>query len=316
MFMNNDDKMRLAVRNPRSPFQPSLKEFLFYRLLLISPSYWKVANNIKSGLGEASIKNADESEKDVYKMFEKAGDVYNMPFEEWWEKLGFKIFKRDLPKSLSIEVPNEEDYDSHELESNAKQLISLLETIKDASESAEYQMLSTGPNLPEFVRKLGMLEAKVLLEHMYGDSLKQWRIAIAFGFNKNRLHSKDLKCDCDTSDLPKDEREYLSDQVRRNMNELLQLSENAARGIYPSTTQSSSKLTFKDIHLFSILAQSRQLDLELEDRDKRYRQSLRFPGGRPAGITRFLVLNELEKRELQWREIVDDVLNAAEKLLK
>ncbi len=316
MFMNNDDKNRLAVRNPNSPFQPSLKEFLFYRLLLISPSYWKVANNIKSGLGKASIKNADESEKAVYKMFEKAGDVYSMPFEEWWEKLGFKIFKRDLPKSLSIDVPTHTDFDRRELESDANKLISLLETIKDASENAEYEMLSTGPNLPEFVRKLGMLEAKVLLEEMYGDNLKQWRIAIAFGFNKNRLHSKDLKCDCDTDALPKDEREYLSDQVRRNMNELLQLSENAARGIYPSTTQSGSNLKFKDIHLFSILAQSRQLDLELEDRDKRYRQSLRFNSGRSAGITRFLVLNELEKRELYWREIVDDVLKAGEKLLK
>jgi len=316
MFMNNDDKNRLAVRNPNSPFQPSLKEFLFYRLLLISPSYWKVANNIKSGLGEASIKNADESEKAVYKMFDKAGDVYSMPFEEWWEKLGFKIFKRDLPKSLSIDVPTHTDFDRRELESDANKLISLLETIKDASENAEYEMLSTGPNLPEFVRKLGMLEAKVLLEEMYGDNLKQWRIAIAFGFNKNRLHSKDLKCDCDTDALPKDEREYLSDQVRRNMNELLQLSENAARGFYPSTTQSGSKLKFKDIHLFSILAQSRQLDLELEDRDKRYRQSLRFNSGRSVGITRFLVLNELEKRELYWREIVDDVLNAGEKLLK
>ena len=317
MFVTKEDEIRATLRVSQDEFQPSIKEFIFYRLLLISPSYWKVSNIIKAGLGAAARKQASEDELLVFKLYKKAGDVYAYPFEEWWEQYGFKLFKREVPKSINIDIPLDSEKSAGELQAEAKKAISLWMTVKEISDEAEYELLQSGPHIPELVRKLGMLEAKVYIEGTYKSKIDQWRLAIAFGFNKNRLESKHLSSDCETSEIPKPERKYLSEQMRRELVELLSLSENAARGIFPSVAKSESHLKFDDIPLFGVLSQSRKLDVELSERDKVYRRTTGSRHlGRLPSITRFKVLNELEKRELNWREIVDEVFSTAEKLLK
>ena len=315
-FTDPDDNERYQHRKAYGKYTaPSDKDFLFYRTLLMSPTYWKVHEfNKKKHSDPRGISFFDENQ-DAFNFYKKAGDVYSQPFEVWWEGRGAKLFKRDIPDTIEISLDatgfDNDDKNKAQLKTLASREVSNYFLAKKYSENAKYDLGSHSIQVAKLVRKIGVLESITFFDNFYKNKLPQWRYAVAFGMNENRYASKGASSDSPSSNVSTEERGYLSDRIREDQKSLLTICENAARGRYLSTENVTNKYSFDDIPLYKILSENRELDKNLLLQDEQFREQA---GGTIPGLVRHQVLTETNGKK-NWHEVVTELMATAEKLL-
>lgn len=72
--------------------QPTWRHRRFYELLEISPSFYQIYLYKKKKIGFEKIKHI-ESYKKVIEIYDLVGNIYWLPFEEWWRKGAYKLFE-------------------------------------------------------------------------------------------------------------------------------------------------------------------------------------------------------------------------------
>lgn len=315
-FTDPDDNERYQHRKVYGKYTaPTDKDFLFYRTLLMSPTYWKVHEFNNKKQSDPRGNSFFDENQDVFNFYKKAGDVYSQPFEVWWESRGIKLFKRDIPGAIEIsldatEIENDDKNESR-LKSLASREVSNYFLAKKYSKNAKLALGAPSIQIAKLVRKIGVLEAITFFDNFYEDKLPQWRYAVAFGMNENRYASKTASSDSPPSDVLSEERGYLSDRIREDQKSLLIICENAARGRYLSTENVIPKYSFDDIPLYKILSENRELDRNLLLQDEQF---CKQACGTIPGLVRHQVLTEANGKK-SWNEVVSELMTTAEKLL-
>lgn len=111
--MRKNDLFPDSFSEVKTIANPTWKHRLYYDFLRISPSYFLIHQYKNKKVGLAKIKKVEQYEKVIeqYKLF---GDVFNISFDNWWDKKGYKLFepnqnshvlfKINLKKSLSVNL--------------------------------------------------------------------------------------------------------------------------------------------------------------------------------------------------------------------
>lgn len=246
--MKKIDSLKLFGNSAkRVLLQPNIEHLIFHQCLILSKSY-EIAHRIRT----RKIRKSDvipQDIDDVLKIYDLAGNIYGQPFEKWWIRKGHHIFleKRPVKKiSLTLDLQKSTDY-----------LISKVsETIRLAKEANEQSMVNGITFAVNKVRPVSMFYRLFLVEdkcnHLKeGRELPYWKLATEMNFPSNRVVA--LNKGIRNVDEANKAREYLSMLVCRKLNEAKFLSENAARGIFPSISPFPLALDFDYTSLVKIV---------------------------------------------------------------
>jgi hypothetical protein len=184
---------------------------LFYEFLIISPSYL-LAHELAIGLSvdEAVIESIPNWEA-VMRTYALCGDIFNTPFLKWWESLGRKAF-----------------YIQHE----------------DGTYTADgpVQFLVNKVNEQSLVDCLCLVNDKSRIEKTQGKRIENWRLAIESGIKSKWADA--LKGATKKTFDNLEARTTLGVLVSKKLKEALFISENAARGSFPSINPIDTGLKF------------------------------------------------------------------------
>ncbi len=227
--------------------EPNIEHLIFHQCLILSKSY-EIAHRIRTN----KVKKSDSIPEDidsVLEIYDLVGNIYGQPFEKWWLKKGHHLFHDKKPlKKISLTL---------DLQKNTSHLLSKVsETIRLAKESNK----TSGSNKITFkvnkIRPISMFYRLFLVEDIChylkeGRNLPYWKLATEMNFPSNRVVA--LNKGIRNIDEANKAREYLSMLVSRKLVEAKFLSENAARGIFPSISPFSSALNFDYTSLVKIV---------------------------------------------------------------
>lgn len=224
------------MQNKFSLNLPNLEHEFFFKYLLVSPSYQLVSKLIESG------ERVPKKYSDVLETYKIVGDVTKLPFGIWWESYGYKFFNKPVKHRIYFDVDTTLSKSSVVLE--FKNLVDEL-----------YKTSSVNSNSISFVSnkvRIWTLDSRLLylIEKANDASLDGvkkpgWRL-----FDYAELASKNsIRARNKRSSLNTDNRTYLTMLTSRYLKEALNISENAARGIFPSLENADSDLSFDYMHI-------------------------------------------------------------------
>jgi hypothetical protein len=262
--------------------KPTWKHRYFYNFLEISPSYFQIYLYKNKQISLQKMKQIEQYEK-VLETYDLVGDIYNISFEDWWKKTGYKLFdpvqkfealfKIDLRKSLAY---NQQLLKMVYQDKKSKLLVyltpisfeknkiqelvlsrrlELIDTLIDRYGIRESEEYSLGKKLPKWF--IGYQKKGELFGKTSAASFGEIRPAIKFekssigyfptkitkkqlaakkrmNLLKERPYLKPVDIKNTTSKNAHKAKRYLSMLMSKHKNEALVLSENAARGIFPS----------------------------------------------------------------------------------
>lgn len=217
---------------------PNLEHEEFFELLLISPSY-QLATEIKKGQINMPSANSLPIDFDkVLDIYELVGDLSEIPFDTWWQTTGKHIFA-DVHHSNEVQITIDITKSEAEILGAISQLIeskrhklSSAKKITFLKNKIQYKTLSSRVNL---VHDLATKRTRF-------PAMEYWRIAVFSGLNSQYI--KGLKIDSKKTQGNIVAREKLTELVTKHLREALYLSENAARGIFPSNDPINTGLEF------------------------------------------------------------------------
>jgi len=208
---------------------PSLEHELFFSYLLISPSYQKV-NWIKRGKENGPV---PKELIDVEKLYDKLGNVFGISFDEWWN-LGANnlFFTNDLPEVLTVNLDIKKP--SEILLAEMKELISSIDSIKNKSDT-HIKFLSNKIRIETLSERYWLIAYKAY-KIFYHKKIENWRIgAFLNSFpNVEASWAEELKGVEKPTSKNLEARERVGRLVSKMTREALFISENAARGRFPS----------------------------------------------------------------------------------
>jgi hypothetical protein len=250
---------------------PTIEHHLFFQYLLVSPSYYQASLARKN---QSKGVHTSKDFNQVLKVYDLVGNIYETPFEVWWEACGCDLFysgTRNPNLVLNLDLANSKD----------ELLIQVIRKIDDALE--RYQK-SSPPQLELLVNKLHtyslfekmrVLTVKASTYEEGEDKLKNWQIAIMA--NMESKLTKGLAPDSKQTHKNQHARDYLSMFVSKNLSDALLVSENAARGLFPSKERNDSSLSF-DYQLLSRLLDRHEImeikflqDMAFSDKELKFR---------------------------------------------
>jgi hypothetical protein len=207
----------------------------FHEFLLISPSY-RIAHLVVNGqLIEPSVIDqiADwDSVLDTYKL---CGDVYSMPFIEWWDVTG-----RDLFYTQQVDGT--------------------------FAHQGSLKLLNNKINETTLREALCLVNDKARLQRRDGKRIENWRLGVEVGLKSKWVEQ--LQGDVKKTVSNDEARTALGALVSRKLNQALSISENAARGKFPCDASLNSRLEFDYTNQNEITNQA--LSLEQRSLRKRY----------------------------------------------
>lgn len=218
---------------------PLLRHELFFKFLLLSPSYW-IAHQIRNGNREL-IKESDIP-IDIDKVLEKYdlfGDIYQTTFDRWWSVCGRDIF--DLTrkrKTLAISI----NLDKSEQEILKSVKILLKKIKEEKSDNKKIKLVKSKIHDQTLQDRFQVVSIKSMHAKSSNEDKKRdqnWKIYIWLrAFNDgdiSRIYAgKGLNVKSKILARNEAKRHYYGMAVCRYLKESLYIAENAARGIFPS----------------------------------------------------------------------------------
>lgn len=255
--MKNNDALNLFGSSAKHVLlEPSIEHLIFHQCLILSKSY-EIAHRIRTN----KIRKSDLLPEDidlVLKIYDLVGSVYEQPFEKWWIKKGHHIFYDKKPlKKISLTL---------DLQKNTTHLLSKVsEAIRLAKESNKKSESNKITFIVNKIRPVSMFYRLFLVEDRChylkeGRNPPYWKLATEMNFPSSRVVA--LKKGIRNIDDANKAREYLSMLVSRKLVEAKFLSENAARGIFPSISPFSSALNFDYTSLVKIVSTQELVEIE------------------------------------------------------
>lgn len=233
-----DSLMIFSGSEKKVLLEPNIEHLIFHQCLILSKSY-EIAHRIRT----RKIKKCDVIPKDidsVLKIYDLVGNIYGQPFEKWWLKKGHHIFYDKKPiKKISLTL---------DLQKNTTHLLSKVsEVIRLAKESNKESDSNKITFKVNKIRPISMFYRLLLVDEKArmireGVSFPNWKIATEISFPSGHVYS--LKKSIKNVDEANKVREYLGMLVCRKLTEAKFLSENAARGFFPSIQSLPTALNF------------------------------------------------------------------------
>ncbi len=216
--------------------QPGLEHYFFFKYLLMSSSYFMAAKIRKNRLNK-EIDKLPEDIDVVLSVYDKLGLIHDMPFEEWWRRIGVNYFSSN-PETLSVSL---------DLSLDKKTLLKSVEKLIDSSKNHKIEK-SSKILFQKKINTFSLFEKYCVVQEKFSCSNRQfglteyWKVALRAGVNSSYL--KGLSLTSSPDDDNADQREYLTMLVTRYLRDALFISENAARGIFPSKQKPKHYLSF------------------------------------------------------------------------
>jgi len=221
---------------------PSLEHELFFQFLAFSPSY------IAVHLAKTSKKKIEEKRlismglQPVISLYEKLGNIYDVVFDEWWVKTGQYYFV-GKNESSKVMITLDMTLDKKAL---LKELESLIDdyhqTLRTTNEKINFLKNKIQVRNLVFLRQLVNLKTTHIKNK---NDLPDWRLGVdaseywplskhaeVFYSRYPEIHISIKKLDKNKNN--EKSRYLLGQLVSRQMREALYISENAARGLFPS----------------------------------------------------------------------------------
>lgn len=228
--------------------EPNIDHLLFYRFLLMSKSF-EMAHLIRTKKIKKSTVNLQDIE-DVLKTYDLVGNIYEVPFQVWWVKTGQKIFydKKPVTKmTLTIDLSKGKSYVLKRVEKVISDTYARNEKVPEAGIEFEINKIRPVSLFHKF--ELVRVKSKRLSENTRSNS--NWKIALDVGFGSKYI--PELLSNRSSYERTNQIREYLGDFIARKLTEAKFISENAARGKFPSNKPLSTALEFDFNNLNSVI---------------------------------------------------------------
>jgi len=214
---------------------PSDEHEFFYDCLLISPSY-HLAHLVMTGETVNADLIAQVSKwDDVLGTYAVCGDIYSLSFKDWWSKIGRALFYTPLASG-------------------------------GFTNDGSFKFLTTKLNEATLLESLALVSDKARLLKRDGKKIDNWKLGV-----ESKIRSKwvgELTVNSKKTYENLEARTTLGVLVSKKLKEALYLTENAARGEFPSITPINSGLAFDYAKIYEIQKLNTQLDLKTRQKQK------------------------------------------------
>lgn len=251
--------------------EPNIDHLLFYRFLLLSKSY-EIAHQIRT----KKIKKSDVSLSDiddVLRTYDLVGNIYEMPFQVWWVKVGQNIFCDPKPithMTLTIDLSKGQDY----VTARVKKAISDTYAINERkpSESIIFEINKIRP--VSLFHKFELVKLKAIKIKRNARHISNWRMAVEVGFGSKYI--AEAMCGFDNAERGNKVREYLGDFAARKFTEAKLIAENAARRKFPSNKPLNTALELDYKNLEKVIRAADNCELLLLKTQSRSKWPLNY----------------------------------------
>jgi len=278
--MNNYKKNRELVG------MPSEKHRMFYEYLWISPSYY-LAHQIRRYRKKVTARDLPSDFNIVLNLYDRAGNVYNYGFDDWWDKYGVNLLATDPTSAKVI-------YQVNLMKSKEK----ILTDFKNYIEQINFRPFNPTKSkiyfeknkmrIPTLVDRhnLAISRAGLLTNKTIGKDKKvpYWKMSINYLSRSSSIPPmtnlnlskavKEIKVDesKEKKQSNKVKKAYVTMVISKNLKEALCIAENAARGKFPSKEPLVGRLNF-DYEKMAELETKMHIH-QLDMRDKKLDQGL------------------------------------------
>ncbi len=230
-----------------------LKHKLFVRALMMSPSY-QLAHLVRTDRADiAAPFELPKDFKEVLKIYDLVGNIFDVTFEEWWTSKGINLFDRS-PKYERLVVNINLRNGREEIHQKIDLLIDQALELKKITRRQKLIRFQENKIRPKTIYdRLDLVWFKSII-HPIDDEGKsvpafQWKLPFYLKsyitgdfesiFSGDQFHTKSKKTEKNIK-----ARRYLSIVVSKNLKEALNICENAARGKFPDKSNTTSSLKF------------------------------------------------------------------------
>ena len=227
--------------------EPDIEHLMFYQCLILSSSY-AIAYRIRSN----QLRKTETVPKDidiVLKIYDQVGNIYKKPFEKWWKKIGNGLFYEKKPiKKLTLNLNLQKN--TEDLLTQVKKAIHQAKKInfKDSDKGISFEINKLRP-VSIFYRLFLVVDRCNYIEEKR--NIPYWKMATEMNFPSQQVEA--LNKGIKNIDEANKAREYVSMLVCRKLSEAKFLTENAARGIFPSIKPFPTAIDFDFIKLPKIV---------------------------------------------------------------
>jgi hypothetical protein len=288
---------------------PLLRHELFYKFLLISPSYW-IAHQIRKGkLKKSDIRNVPKDIDRVLEIYDLVGDIYVTTFDRWWSVCGRYIFDLHLKKeSLSVLI-NLKSSDS-EIITELQKLLKEIRSRKNSQNKINFVKTKMRDQMLQ--DRLQVVNIKAMHARFSVDEPKRdqnWKIYLWLRAYKDgnieRIFSgKGLNVNSKILAKNEQRRHYYGMAISRYLQESLNFAENAARGIFPSKSPvNQSKFDYQ--HVLKVTNNSHLTTIK---QDNNYNAN--------SGLLTRSQFNKTRKKLITKNKVTEKITIEAKKIIK
>jgi hypothetical protein len=221
---------------------PYQEHEMFHEFLLISPSY-RLAHTVASGLPiDQSVINGIADWETVLNIYKSCGDIYSVPFIQWWDATGRDLFYTQQSSGAYVH-------------------------------QGSLTLLNNKINETTLIEALCLVNDKARLQRKEGKRIENWRLGVEVHL-KSKWVSQ-LQGNVKKTVSNDEARRALGALVSRKLNQALSIAENAARGMFPSDQTLEAGLEFDYIGQAAITNQL--VSLEQKALRQRYKNGLYVP---------------------------------------
>ena len=241
----------IKLKRNRAPAgMPTVKHRLFFEFLLISPSYY-LAYQIRSKRKKTKPAELPDEFQKVLNLYDRVGNIYTTTFDKWWDSGGVEILAPERKKAklvFQVDVSKPKERTLQEF----KDFMDGINFKPFNPLKSQIHLLTNKIRMSTLKDRLDLVE----IRSRYGDNKSTnqvtktpyWEIALqAKENNSNLRYSKPLTLierDKYKRKSNKPKKAYMTMLISKNLKEALCISENAARGIFPSKESTFNLLDF------------------------------------------------------------------------
>jgi hypothetical protein len=212
---------------------------MFHEFLLISPSYRIAHQVVTRQLVEPSVIDQIVDWDSVIETHKLCGDVYSMPFLEWWDATGRDLFYTQQADGTY-------------------------------AHQGSLKLLNNKINEATLREALCLVNDKARLQRREGKRIENWRLGVEVALKSKWVEQ--LQGDIKKTVSNDEARRALGALVSKKLKQALSISENAARGMFPCEEPTDAGLDFDYTSQNEITY--KVLSLEQRSLRKRYENGL------------------------------------------
>ena len=256
---------KLIQERPLNSRVVMYRQLMFFKYLAISPSY-NLAHKFRTKKNKINPKEIPLDFEKVLEIYDLAGDVWSIEFNRWWIKTGQDLFKEDNTKQNFIFRINF-DKENIQIKKDFSKYLDLLTKKNFKPNNPKIQLLKNKVRNVTLNDRLSIIEtisknssSGNLKKENSSPNIPYWRLALnlKYDFNflpffKHNKHLKQIIIDEKKGRSNKKRKAYITMLISKFIKEGLNISENAARGQFPTTKNSINFLKFDFESLSKVL---------------------------------------------------------------